>query len=165
MDPAKAVALALDSSTSEEQLVALSQMGLTFLMEYVARHPNVTPDLLESLTPSSISSEADLRAATAVAGSEKAPGLPLLRLLALVLREALDGSRRENWHYEGLAAMILAHPNCPTEEAVATLHAAKLSKNLRLAVSQAATDRRVLSTPAHDSSPEVREAVAAKLFR
>jgi len=131
MDPSKATAISRDPTTPLATLEALAKSDLPFLRENVARHPNVTPELLVDLVPSALESDGDLSVAMAIASNPRTPIAALLGILRLLRSERLDGSRRENWRWENLAVTVLSHRNVPEDVTVSAINSLALARSLR----------------------------------
>jgi hypothetical protein len=163
MDPAKASALSRDVTTPLATLEELAQSDLPFLRENVARHPNVTPELLLELVPSSLETDGDLSVAKAVVSNPQTPSAALLAVIRLLRSERLDGSRRENWRWEYLALIALSHRNVPGDDAVKAIKSLGLAKSLKVRLVEHHPNERVLEFLSSDQSESVRKAAASVL--
>ena len=163
MDPAKASALSRDVTTPLATLEELARSELPFLRENVARHPNVTSELLLSLVPSALASESEFSVAMAVLSNPRTPGGAILSLIQLLTRERVDGTRRENFAWERLAVAALGHPNVPTVPAEEAIQSLALPKSLRIRLAEHCRNRAVLHFLATDASAAVRNAAACRL--
>lgn len=164
MDPSTASALARDPDTGSDALEMLCELGLPFLREYVAVHPNTPWELLERLAPRALRTENDVALARALTMNEGTPGGVLGRLLGLIDAQRVDGARRENWAYEELALRTMAHPNCPPTAAREFIAAHDLPRSFRCSLAQGVASVEVLETLANDVS-EVVSAIAAERLR
>jgi len=136
MDPAKASALSRDAATPLATLQELARSDLPFLRENVARHPNVSPELLLNLIPSALESDGDLSVAIAVASNPRTPIAALVGIIELLRPERLDGSHRENWRWENLAVAALSHRNVPEDVAANAIDSLALAKSLRVRLAE-----------------------------
>jgi hypothetical protein len=163
MDPSKASALSRDVTTSLATLEELAQSDLPFLRENVARHPNVTAELLLSLVPSSLESDGDLSVAKAVVSNPRTPSTALLAVIRLLQSERLDGSRRENWRWEDVAVVALSHGNIPGDDAVNAIESLELPRSLKIRLANQHPNKRVLEFLLLDQSEAVRMVAASVL--
>jgi hypothetical protein len=163
MDPSKAAALSRDETTSLATLEELAQSDLPFLRENVARHPNVTPELLLELVPTWLETDGDLSVAKAVVSNSRTPSAALLAVIRLLRYERLDGSRRENWRWEDVALIALSHRNVPGDDAVKVIESLGLPKSLKVRSAEYHPNKRVLMFLLSDQSESVRMAAASVL--
>jgi hypothetical protein len=164
MDPSRASALARDPSTPADTLEILTGLGLPFLCQYVAVHPNATPALLAGLTPATLSTDNDVALARALTMNEGTPADVLSRLLDLLRSEQLNGTRRENHPFEEVALRILSHPNCPEQAAERVLNTRELPRSFRVSLAQSVAAVAILEALAADASAVV-SAVASERLR
>jgi hypothetical protein len=164
-DPAKAAALARDPGTPVETLAKLAKSEPTFLREDVARHQNVTPELLQSLMPGRLEKEVDHRIAAALVSNPICPSSVLGALIRLLESEMVDGSRRENRRWEDLAVALLSHANCPETDAAAFLRSADLPRAIKVPIAERSPVKGVLRALLADPSETVRRAAAARTAR
>jgi hypothetical protein len=153
MDPAKASALSRDAATPLATLQELARSDLPFLRENVARHPNVSLELLLNLVPSALESDGDLSVAIAVASNPRTPIAALLGIIELLRPERLDGSHRENWRWENLGVAALSHRNVPEDLAANAIDSLALAKSLRVRVAE----RRSIDGTERIVEPELRK--------
>jgi hypothetical protein len=142
----------------------LAGLGLPFLREYVAVHPNAPPALLIDLAPAALETSNDVALARAITMNEAAPAGALGRLLQMIGDERVDGSRRENGPYEELALRLLAHPSCPAGAAERFVATRDLSRSFRVSLAQAVEAVAVLEALCADASPVV-SAIASERLR
>jgi hypothetical protein len=145
-------------------LEVLAGLGLPFLREYVAVHPNVTSALLDGLVPGALATPNDVGLTRAITMNETTPASILGRILEMIGPERVDGSRRENGPYEELALRALAHANCPAAAAEQFIATRDLPRSFRVSLAQAVTSVRVLEMLSSDAS-EIVTAVAEERLR
>jgi len=162
-DPQRLIDLARDSTTSQETLDAVADVGLPFLWEYVAQNASVSPHTLAKLTPRKLSSETDLRAAAAVAHAVRSPAEALQRLVELVPPDCLNGARREQGGYVALFRALAEHPNTPAGVLASTLRSCRIAKRLRLDIAASTCHRTVLEVLAEDPVEAVRLVATRRL--
>jgi hypothetical protein len=162
-DPKKASDAARDPATTANDLRGLARSEYGFVRESVARHRNTDPEILSSLVPQDLKSDANRSIAGALAHNEATPAEALSSLLLLLDLEQLDGARRENWPFEHLAAALLDHPELPEESATSVLSFPHLSKRIKLAVIESGRSRRMLLHLANDPSSVVSDAARRQL--
>ena len=165
MDPSKASAQARDPNTGPAELEMLAGLGLPFLQEYVAVHPNATPALLRKLAPNMLRSENDIALGRAITRNDAAPADVLVGLLDLVTCEHVDGTRREHRPVEELALRVVSHPNTPAHAITRFLNTRDLPRALRVSLAQCVVAVAVLETLTADESPVVSSIASERLHK
>ena len=135
-DPFLARTLANATDTDPAVLAALTSSSHAFVREAALSNQATPLSALAGAIPSSLSTEAQVGIARAIASREDAPPALLEQLLALLEPSNIDGSRRENWPYEQLASALLVHRNISEPLRDGFMSKYKLSKRVRLLVSQ-----------------------------
>jgi hypothetical protein len=161
-DPVALTALAQSPTTPLTVLEELAKSPLPFVVEYVAKNPNTTSELLTKMMPVTLKTERELRIARALLTNQRLPVSALELLLNQISPEQVNGSQRENHAYEKLVLEILCHINCD-ERALKNLAGKQLSIKLRQDVAKQAQCLAVLKHLVADSSGRVREIANQRL--
>jgi len=164
-DPAIAAALVRDSGTPADVLAELATSPLAFLREGVATHPNVTPDLLDSLVQEHLDPVTDLglALARAIARNTRTQSTTLAKIIGLLAPDKLDGARRENWPFEDLTALVLTHRNCPELEGALFLKRTSLPRDLKARIGRNTASREILEVLKSEGNSTVQRAAALNL--
>ena len=104
-----------------------------------------------------------LALARAIARNARTQSTTLAKIMGLLSPDKLDGSRRENWPFEDLAALVLTHRNCPEREGAAFLERARLPRELKARIARNTASREILEALKSEDSATVQRAAALNL--